>query len=223
MIASPFDLFRPFEDAIDVRFLIRDDNISTDSDIARATGAEKIASLKQVHGNRAVRIDQDSRRVEQADAIATDTKGLTLTIRFADCQGLVVYAPQKNVACVIHAGWRGLKDGIIERSFTLLKNEWKIDPADTFVIAGPSLCLQCADFTDPAREAPELAAYISSKSIDLRRAADDKLFALGVKKDHLERSPQCTRCTPSTYWTYRGGDRDKVSAGFINAFAVTLR
>ncbi len=202
---------------------MREDNVSADTDIEKLTGSEKIASLKQMHGNRAVRLSGDSRRVEEADAVATDIIGLTLTIRFADCQNFIVWEPEKHVACLIHAGWRGLKSGVIGNAFALLKKEWSIDPKDTVVVAGPSLCMNCAKFTDPKTEAPELSKYTQGLQIDLRRAADDQLFALGVSRERFERSSDCTRCAPERYFTYRGGDREAVKNGFINSFAVTLR
>lgn len=219
----PFTLLEPFRTLFDVSLLTREDSVSADDDIARITGVSSLASLQQMHGNRAVIVRTDSRRQEKADALFTDRIGLTLTIRFADCQNFLVYAPEKNVVGLIHAGWRGLKSGIIGNAFALLKKEWSIDPADTVVAAGPSLCKTCAEFTDPQREAPELSRYIDVRCIDLQRAADDQLRALGIDSDHFQRLPGCTRCSPEKYWTYRGGDRDLVKKGFVNCLAVTLR
>lgn len=222
MRIHPFLLLRQFEDQLDVCFLTREDDAGSDDDIARITNASALASLKQVHGNRAVIVHGNSRRIEQADALATNQQGLTLTIRFADCQNFIVYDPAKNVLCLIHAGWRGLAAGVIKEAFALLKSEWSIDPKDAYVVAGPSLCTKCAEFTDPLTEAPNLAAFAEGKNIDLVRAADDELTLLGVPKENYERLSGCTCCSPEEYWTYRGGDREAVKAGKINCLAVTL-
>ena len=222
MQTHPFPFLQPFHSRLDVRFFVREDAVSGDREIEKLTESEKIASVKQMHGNRAIRVRTDSRRMEEADALATDIAGLTLTIRFADCQNFIVYEPKKHVACLIHAGWRGLKSGVIGNAFALLKKEWSIDPKDTVVVAGPSLCEKCAEFTDPNNEAPELSNYARGRFIDLRSAADDQLFALGVSRDRFERSSDCTRCSSHRYFSYRGGDREAVKNGFINCFAVTL-
>ena len=223
MIQNPFSLLQQFRNSFDCEFLTKEDNVKTDTDISRVTGHSKIASLWQAHGNIAVRVSGETSRSIKADALFTDEKGLTLTIRFADCQNFVVYAPEKNVIGLIHAGWRGVCSKIITSSFELLKKEWGIDPQDCFVAAGPSLCTKCADFTDPKAEAPELSAFIKENCIDLRAAADSELFSLGVLPKNVERLPDCTREHPNMYWTYRGGDREKVKEGFINCLAVTLR
>lgn len=222
MITSPFSLLAPFASALDVRFLTREDEISSDADIVRMTGAKNIVGLYQMHGNCAARVREPSSRILQADAVATDTPGLTLTIRFADCQNLIVYAPKKNVVCLVHAGWKGMRSSVITSAFALLKKDWNIDPQETFVALGPSLCTPCAEFSDPHKEVPELQDFIRGKSIDLRAAADSELASLGVLHKNIQRLPDCTRCIPKKYWTYRGGDREKVSKGFVNALAVTL-
>ena len=222
MITHPFRLLQPLRDQLDVRFFIKADSISCDNDIIRLAHAENLASLNQVHGSRAVIVRAETRRTEEADALATDQIGLTLTIRFADCQNFLVFSPQKNIICLIHAGWKGLKSGVISSTFSLLRKEWQIHPADTIVCAGPSLCRSCAEFTDPQKEAPELTNYAKDRCIDLQKAADEELFSLGVLQENFERLSECTRCCPQKYCTYRGGDREEVLRGQCNCLAVTL-
>ena len=222
MITGPFQLLRQFQDILDVRFLARADNVSSDADIARITGKKNIASLRQMHGNTAVRVNAASSRMLEADALATDTPGLTLTIRFADCQNALILHPKKRVVCLLHAGWRGVQSRVMIEAYEMLRAEWGIDPEETFVGLGPSLCTKCAEFTDPLTEAPELKDFIRGRCIDLRAALDDELAGIGVHKNRIERMPDCTRCHPETYFTYRGGDRDAVQNGYINALAVTI-
>jgi YfiH family protein len=223
MLTHPFPLLRQFERSLDVRFLTRGDVAQSDDDIARLTNASSVASLWQMHGNKAVVVREQTSRTLQADALFTDTPDLTLTIRFADCQNLIVYEPKKKIVGLIHAGWRGMCKKIITNAFVLLKKEWGIEPGECFVAAGPSLCTNCADFTDPQTEAPELSKFIRGNCIDLRAAADEELRLLGVPDSQMERDPDCTRCNPGKYWTYRGGDREKVKEGLINCLAVTLK
>ncbi len=222
MITHPFPLLRQFQDLIDLRFLVREDNVSSDEDIARLTGQNTLASLRQVHGNTAVRVKAPSLRTEHADALATDTQNLTLTIRFADCQNAIILHPQQRVVCLVHAGWRGVQASVMTSAYGLLRREWNIDAQDTFVGLGPSLCTACSDFTDPHSEVPELRNFIHGRSIDLRAALDHELTNLGVLQGNIDRLDACTRCHPETYFTYRGGDRNAVEQGFINCLAVTL-
>lgn len=112
MISQPFPLLRQFRDVLDIQFLTRADNSFSDADIARVSGKSSIVGLKQVHGNRAVLVRESSSRIIEADALATDVPGLTLTIRFADCQNAVLFVPSKKVVALVHAGWRGVQSEI---------------------------------------------------------------------------------------------------------------
>ncbi len=223
MIRHPFSSLRHFQDRIDLRLLTREDDAWNDDVIARTVGSVAVVGLKQMHGNRAVRVSTPSSRVIEADALATDVPGLTLGIRFADCQNAVIIAPERNVVCLVHAGWRGVQSRVMTSAYALLKEEWSIDPADTFVGLGPALCLQCSDFTDPVTEVPELKQFIRGNSVDLRAALDAELASIGVPLPRIERLSGCTRCSPKTYFTYRGGDREKVKEGFVNCLTVSLR
>ncbi len=223
MIRHPFPSLRHFQDRIDLRLLTREDDAWNDDIVARTVGATSIVGLKQVHGNRAVRVSKPSSRTIEADALATDISGLTLSIRFADCQNAVIVAPHKNVVCLVHAGWRGVQSRVMTSAYELLKKEWNIDPKDTFVGLGPALCLQCSDFTDPATEVPALKEFIHGTCVDLRAALDVELASIGVPFPNVERLSGCTRCSPKTYFTYRGGDREKVKEGFVNCLTVSLR
>ncbi len=223
MIINPFQLFRQFQDLLDVKLLTREDNIASDVDIVEITNSKSLVSLKQMHGHSAVRVHAPSSRQLPADALATDKSGLTLTIRFADCQNAIIFHPKLRVVCLVHAGWRGVQSKVFSHAYELLRAEWNIDPADTFVGLGPSLCTKCAEFTDPLTEVPELKDFIRGRTIDLRAALEDELAGIGVLQRRIERIGDCTRCQPEKYFTYRGGDREVVSQGFSNCLAVTLR
>ena len=121
-------------------------------------------------------------------------------------------------------GWRGLIAGAIPEFFRVLKKEWGIDPSQTFVGAGPSLCKRCAEFTNPARELPSLSPqFVEKRHVDLQGAADAEFIALGVPENAIERSPDCTCCHPEKYWTYRGGDREAVKNGQTNMLVCLLK
>lgn len=223
MIIKPFSIFQPFADRFEARFLSKQDNLRTDEDLAHVLGDTRIASLRQVHGGKSIIVREAMNRTEQADAMATDEPGLWLSVRAADCQQLVVYAPEVHVCAVIHAGWKGLKAGIIPSCFALLKDTWKIEPKDTFVGIGPSLCTGCAAFTDPISELAGLdPAFFHGRNVDLRGIADAQLDALGIPAAQRERSSACTKCGRDQYWTYRG-DREAVTEGMRNVMVCRTR
>lgn len=202
--------------------LCKEDQAQSDADITRITGKDQIASLWQVHGNVIACVDRPTSRQVKADALLTMTPGLTLTIRTADCQNILLFDPTNNALALVHAGWKGMRQKILTRALEEMQKQCGTHPQDLVVAAGPSLCTMCAEFTDPAHEVPELSEFFSGRCIDLRAAADSELVSLGIPAANIERVQDCTRCQPETYWTYRGGDREKVIEGYGNVLAATL-
>ncbi len=209
-------LLPQFSDRVDIRFLGKTDD---------RTIPDPHVRLHQVHGNRVIVVRKAMESEERADGVITDHVGLHLTARAADCQNFAVYAPDSHVAGVLHVGWRGLIAGAIPEFFAALKREFNIAAEDTYVATGPSLCLRCAEFKDPTHEVRVHAdaIYVHGDCVDLAMMANDQLIAAGVHPDWTTRHPDCTRCMPERYFTYRGGDRELVASGVSNILVCTLR
>lgn len=80
-----------------------------------ATGCTRIQWLRQVHGNRCVRVTAATTlEAPEADAAWTDEPGLGLAVLTADCVPVVVCAPDRGAIGIAHAGWRGLVGGVLE-------------------------------------------------------------------------------------------------------------
>jgi copper oxidase (laccase) domain-containing protein len=222
MQTNPFALFAPFPE-FSVWIVRKEDSVSDDAGAAAVLDADSFASVEQTHGNRTIVTHVPGSKQAPADGLITDTPGLTISVRWGDCQNFVVYAPERGVAGVLHAGWRGLVNGMIPEFFRVLQDEWGIDAGDTSVGAGPSLCMRCADFTDPTKELPaDWAEFIDGRHVDLRAVADAQLQRAGVRGDRIERHADCTRCMPDTYWTWRGGHMEAMNKGMRNILACAL-
>lgn len=214
MYQNMFNLFDGYKEKVEIKFFTKADQPLNEHDFV---------SLNQVHGNTTIITRSPSYREKEADGVLTDKEDLTLTIRVADCQSFVIYAPDQNVTGLLHAGWKGLVKGAIPAFFLKMHNEWNIDPATVLVGAAPSLCMNCAEFTDPLAELVGVdPKFFNGRHADLRAIADDQLIQCGITREHIERLPDCTKCNPDTYWTYRGGDRESVQNGQSNILACTL-
>lgn len=204
-----------FRDRIDCRFLGKDDKRDIPQPRVR---------LHQVHGNRTVVLREASESKEQADGVITDVPGLHLMARAADCQNFCIYHPEKHVAGVIHAGWKGIVEGAISEFFRVLREEFDAYAEETHVVAGPSLCLTCAEYADPefALRKKIDSRFVHDNCVDLQAAATMQLLDCGVPRDHIVRHPDCTCCNSKKYLTYRGGDRELVEGGTSNVLVCTL-
>jgi len=222
MIANPFSNLQSIE-PLRIALFTKDDDIRSDAGAAQKIGASKAAALHQAHGNRVVVVRDELKRTEQADGMITDAPDLALCIRWADCQNFVVYEPKKKILGAMHVGWRCLRDGTIPSMFKLLKDKFGVNGEDCIVAGGPSLCMGHSEFTDPLDEIPNVPhEYVHDHLVDLRGWARGQLRDAGVDDSHVEIHPDCTRCRPDLYWTYRGGHREEVKQGHTNMLTCAL-
>lgn len=70
-----------------------------------------------------------------ADAIVSEQKNHVCSIMTADCLPLLLCNKQGNTVAAIHAGWRGLATGVIEKAVA----EFSCDPQDIMVWLGPAI------------------------------------------------------------------------------------
>lgn len=78
--------------------------------------------LDQVHGTRVVAYPAASSGLEdcRADAIFTNSRGRACLVMTADCLPLLIARPDQQQVAAVHAGWRGLADGVIEAALDRL-------------------------------------------------------------------------------------------------------
>jgi polyphenol oxidase len=74
----------------------------------------EVIYLNQTHSTR-IKLDRDPSL--EADGIVTEQFDLAATVLTADCVPVMICDKNFNKVAAIHAGWRGLLDGIIESSF----------------------------------------------------------------------------------------------------------
>ena len=76
---------------------------------------------RQVHGSAVVHVDHPDDAVGQpADALVTARPDIALAVFTADCAPIVLVSPE-GVIGAVHAGWRGLADGVIEAAVDRLR------------------------------------------------------------------------------------------------------
>jgi len=77
------------------------------------------AWLTQVHGERVVDIAQvDRSSAIEADASYSLAPGQVCAVMTADCLPLLLCHSQRKIVAVVHAGWRGLAQGVIEATLS---------------------------------------------------------------------------------------------------------
>ncbi|MFW7380396.1 MAG: polyphenol oxidase family protein [Oligoflexus sp.] len=184
---------------------------------------------KQVHGTRIIEADARTASdlaVElprpEADGIFTQKAGEIVAVQTADC--LPVLFTHTDFAMAVHAGWRGLADGILVQAAETLQR-LNIQPQEVSVVLGPAIGLAAfevgPEVVDHFRDyfsdiAPQALSWALMKGqtdrwhIDLATAACLSLQALGFAADKLSCYRVCTKSTPQEWHSYR---RDGQKAG----------
>ena len=79
---------------------------------------ESLVTVKNTHSNIAVIVDQPWHEQEkpEADGLVTSLPNIVLGSDSADCPIILFADTQSGVIGLAHAGWRGAKSGIIEKT-----------------------------------------------------------------------------------------------------------
>lgn len=128
--------------------------------------------INQIHSNKVLEIDQNNKKDKIiGDGLITKEKGLFLGILTADCAPLV-FLGEEYVA-IIHVGWKGLLNEIIERTVNLLKKKGEKESGLSCCI-GPHL--QCKSFQVREDFKDNLLKYNKNNSIFLKSKDGKEYF-----------------------------------------------
>jgi YfiH family protein len=175
--------------------------------------------MNQVHGTRLLHLDDWIPGVE-ADAAWTDRPGQVCAVLTADCLPVLLADRRGGLVAAVHAGWRGLAAGILERVVETLPGS----PDDLLAWIGPAI--------GPAHY--EVDAQVRDAMLDLSRAlsacfepvreghwladlpaiAQHRLRSAGIS--HPASAKLCTASDPTRFFSYRrDGGRSGRQASLI--------
>jgi YfiH family protein len=176
-----------------------------------ATGMRSAVHARQVHGTEVrthERRDAEPanglRLAPECDGHVTSEQGVLLAVSAADCVPIFVVDPGARAIAALHAGWRGVAAGVLERGLALLAAP--SDRSELRVHFGPSICGSCYEVGPEVFEALGLAAPRRPTPIDLRSVLARRAIEQGVTREHVTISEHCTLCTSSGLFSHRGGD-----------------
>lgn len=172
--------------------------------------------LEQIHGTRVVEAEGDE-RIRTADACITRKPGQPCTVLTADCLPLLLCDTAGTCVAAVHAGWRGLADGVIRAAVEAFET-----PANQLLVyLGPAIGPQAFEVGIDVLEAffegaisGEHAEAISSCFVpsiekplrfyaDLYGLARAELSALGVSQRAIYGGDFCTYTDKARFFSYR--------------------
>ena len=103
-----------------------------------AVDVPAVATMRQVHGADVAWAMPGL--VPEADALLTYTPGLGLLVRVADCVPVVLATQERDTVGVVHAGRRGLIDGVVPAAVQVLRERGR---GRVSAWLGPRICGRC--------------------------------------------------------------------------------
>lgn len=162
--------------------------------------------LQQVHGCRVADGARDRPGCE-ADAVYSRQPGRVCAVLTADCLPLLMSDRAGRVVCAVHAGWRGLANGVVESAVSRLR----VTPEELLVWLGPAIGpdafevgheVRAAFVERHAEDAQAFHANAQGRwQADIYQLARLRLQRLGV--GYVGGGGYCTASQKSLFYSYR--------------------
>lgn len=110
-----------------------------------------LAQLKQVHSAIVQRIDDELEQPLAGDGLITNTPGVLLAIKTADCVPVLVADVNKRVVGAFHAGWRGTVARVVEKGVGEMRRQFGSEPCDLRAVIGPCIRKCCYSVGEEVR------------------------------------------------------------------------
>ena len=167
--------------------------------------SQDIRWLNQIHGSRVTQWDNNEPCVN-ADAVITEEQQQPCALLTADCLPILLCNQDGTEISAIHAGWRGLRDGIIGNTVHKMKSNKK----ELLAWIGPGLSPQGFEVSKDIKQQflmIDRDYYRAFESVNkhtygnLQLLARMQLLQHGVEQVH--ESEQYTDLQPNDYFSYR--------------------
>ena len=172
--------------------------------VLQTFGFESVYLPKQKHTDNILPVEEHNKK--DADGLYTNKKNTPIGVLTADCMPVIL--TDSKTLVVIHAGWKGLFKGILEKGVDLFKNKNNV-----FCFIGPSAKDCCyyvqEDFLENTKKygiklnKRYLKRDEEGFRFSLQEVAKDKLKNKGV--NHIVDFSKCTICSED-FFSYRNGD-----------------
>jgi YfiH family protein len=166
----------------------------------------------QVHGAHVVTVERPGDGSgERADALVTASPDVAIAVLSADCAPLAMASPE-GVVGVAHAGWRGLRAGVIESTVGAMR---ALGATEVEAVLGPCVRAECYSFGSDdldsmvERLGPSVRAEDRNghPALDIPAGVGSALTACGARL--AADAGVCTACGDG-FWSWRArGDTDR--------------
>ncbi|OGS20937.1 MAG: hypothetical protein A2252_04400 [Elusimicrobia bacterium RIFOXYA2_FULL_39_19] len=171
------------------------------------------ASSKQIHENiiKIISSKNEAARYDGYDGFITLVKGVSLGVFTADCVPVFLADKNNMVIGVLHAGWKGIKAGIVEAGIEIFKKDFDISPLNIIAGIGPHICDKCYQVGSEFQESfPE---NYKNGYLNMNNEIELRLICAGVAGASIDSAVKtegfCTFHNNDSFFSYRKNEKDR--------------
>lgn len=181
----------------------------------------------QAHSDLVEKVEEKNEFHNNIDGLITNKKGISLSLRFADCTPILLYDPTKNVIGNIHSGWKGTVQKIGQKGALKMIKEYDLKAENIICCIGPCIGLCHFEVGEDVKEIFENTfSYLGNLENIIKKGEKKEdgqkyfidttlinrklLEEIGVLSKNIIESNICTVCNKDYMHSYRA---DKENAG----------
>ncbi|TBR18417.1 peptidoglycan editing factor PgeF [bacterium] len=148
--------------------------------------------------------------LEDTDGLITNERNVALSIFTADCLAASLYDPVSKAIGLIHAGWRGTKDGILVKAIKLMQGEFGSQAADMYLNFSPAIKSCCYEVGEEFRDffPSEVINRDGKFYLDIAQVNRSQAVNCGVNPKNISDPGICTKCLAQDCFSYRRQGKD---------------
>ncbi len=158
------------------------------------------------------------------DGLFTEKKGICLAVMLADCVGVILYEPEKQVIGVCHSGWKGCLLNVCGKLVENMVENCGCNSENFIAGISPSICKNCYTVSCeivqkfPGEYNPYLFQINSQWHIDLTGIVIHQLMEKGIREENIFVSNICTYENTHIFYSHRA---EKNTGRFV--FGIYLK
>lgn len=95
--------------------------------------------LPIAHSDKVLVLTKETKEITEADAIITNLTEIPILITYADCVPILLFAPEKKILGLVHAGWKGTAAKITEKAVIAMQENFLVRPSHIIAAIGPAI------------------------------------------------------------------------------------
>lgn len=148
----------------------------------------------QTHAARVAIVRQPDETFPDTDGLISLSPEIAVGVRTADCQPVILFAPDIRAVAAVHAGWRGT---IARISGSAVSELCRLGASPSLMRAflGPAICGQCYEVSPELVDdfkAAGFAINTAPRHLDLADLNSQDLVGAGLRRANITGSEHCT-------------------------------